>query len=181
MGRKKGRHGAREKAVKTPPKVALAVTEVDNPDWRPDLDGEKAFPRRVNATINTRESAVEWLYARKALGASQKQAADRFRALWEAAGGKVSSIDYTSDRVDGGRGDPVVSRLQAAQELKRCRLALGRRGFETLEAICGEGRALTEITPHKRERTTLADNLRADLDDLAVMWGIQTARRRLGR
>lgn len=150
---------------------------VENPDWRPDLDGERAFPRNTTATVNVRESAVDLMFARGLLGKAQKLAADRFRLLWEGAGGKADSIDYSQDRVDGGRGDPVVGRLQAAQELVRCRALLGHRGYETLEAVCGEGRGLSDLSPHKRARLTMADNLRADLDDLATMWGLQTRQR----
>jgi hypothetical protein len=157
------------------PKVHLAT--VQNPDWRADLDGEKAFPRDIQAAVNLKESAIETLFARKFLSKSQKQAADRFRELWESAGGKSSSLDYTQDRVDGGRGDPVTSKLAALQELSRARAYLGMRGYETVEAICGQGKALTDLAPHKRERLTMADNLRADLDDLGGMWGYQTKQR----
>lgn len=150
---------------------------VDNPDWRPDRDGERAFPRKIEAEINVRESAVETLYARKFLGSAQKLAADKFRALWETAGAKTGSLDYSHDRVDGSKGDPLITRLQAAEELKRCRILLGARGYETVQAICGEGRALADLSPHKREKTTMADNLRADLDDLATMWHLQTRQR----
>jgi hypothetical protein len=158
----------------------LHVATVQNPDWAPDRDGEKAFPRDIVAAMNIKESAIETLFARKFLSRSQKQAADRFRELWESAGGKSSSLDYTLDRVDGGRGDPVTSKLMALQELKRARQYLGMRGYETIEAICGQGKALTELAPHKRERLTMADNLRADLDDLGGMWGFQTKQRLRG-
>jgi hypothetical protein len=155
----------------------LQSVRIENPDWRPDLDGEKAFPRTVVAAINVRESAIETLYARKFLGRAQKQAADRFREIWESAGGRIISVDYSRERVDGARGDPVAAKLRAMHELRRCRELIGRRGFENIEAVCGEGKALTELTPHKRERLTMADNLRADLDDLATMWGFQTRQR----
>lgn len=157
----------------------VSKVEVDNPDWRPARDGERGFPRKIEVEQNTRESAVETLFARGFLAKAQKQAADRFRAFWEKAGGTVASLDYSMDRVDGGRGDPISTRLNAATELSRCRLLIGIRGYEILQMVCAEGKALTEITPHKRERLTMADNLRADLDDLAVMWGIQNNRRRL--
>lgn len=151
---------------------------VENPDWRPARDGERAFPRFVQVAVNTRESAVETLYARRFIGSAQKLAADRFRALVEAAGGKVSSIDYARDRVDGGRSDPAAARLQAAHELRRARVLLGQRGYDLVHAVCAEGRALTEISPHKRDRLTMADNLRADLDDLGALWGMRTSPRR---
>lgn len=160
------------------PKVESPIikAEVPNPDWRPARDGEKGFPKHIMADKNTRESAIETLYARGFLAKAQKEAADRLRGYWEQAGGTVPSLDYSLDRVDGGKSDPVASRLIAAQELDRARRLIGLRGYEVLKLICGEGRALTEISPHKRDRLTMADNLRADLDDLAVMWGIQVRR-----
>lgn len=168
------------KAVK-PKKVSLPIRTVENPDWSPDKDGEPGFPRTVTVEVNVRESAVETLYARKFLGMAQKLAADRFRALWEAAGGKASSIDYTLDRVDGGKGDPVASKLIAAQELRRVRYLVGQRGYDVLQAVCGEGQGLSDLSPHKRDRLTMADNLRADLDDCASMWGMQTRQRHIQR
>jgi hypothetical protein len=167
---------------KRPVSLAEPITKkvsVENPDWRPDLDGEKAFPRHVMADKNTRESAIETLFARRYIGSAQKLAADKFRAFWEAAGGTSSSIDFASDRVDGGRGDPVVSKLIAIQELRRIRYKIGERGYEVLEAVCGEGKALSDLSPHKREKQTMADNLRADLDDVATMFGLQTRQRHL--
>lgn len=158
--------------------VKLRPVEVENPDWEPSKDGLPGFPRFIEGEKNTRESAVEILFDRGFLASVQKKAAEKFAAYYQAAGGRVSSLDYSLDRVDGGKGDPVVSRVIAAQELQRCRQLLGRRGFENVEAVCGEGRSLADLSPHKRERLTMADNLRADLDDLAAMWGIQTRRKR---
>jgi len=160
------------------PDDGLRKRVVENPAWEPAREGEKAFPRYIEATVNTRESATETLFSRGLLGEAQKKASDHFRAIWEKAGGKSASLDYSADRVDGGKGDPLVTKLTAAFELQRCRNLLGQRGYENVEAVCGEGKALTELTPHKRERLTMADNLRADLDDLATMWGLQTRRNR---
>ena len=70
----------------------------------------------------------------------------------------------------------MIARLAAVQELVRCQRLIGRRGFQVIEAVCGEGKALAEIGQTKRERLTLADNLRSDLDDLAQMWGLRTNR-----
>jgi hypothetical protein len=157
----------------------LQVREIEDPDFSTAHEIDYAGNRKTaKVTINIRESAVETLYARKFLGIAQKAAADRFRDIWEVAGAKTASLDYTLDRVDGGRGDPVTSRLRAAQELNRCRLLLGQRGYDVVEKVCAEGKALRDLTPHKRERLTTADNLRADLDDLAAMWGLKTKRKR---
>lgn len=162
------------------PHADVRRTTVENPYFNKGHKEGATNPRHIKADINVKESAIETLYARRFLGFAQKRAADRVRELWEMAGGKSSSIDYTLDRVDGGKGDPVAGKLQAAQELMRLRNLIGLRGYETLEKVCGEGKALGELTPHKRERLTMADNLRADLDDAATMWGMQTKRRMAG-
>lgn len=158
-------------------KVQARKTMVDNPYFQPEHPESASNPIKTQVSINVRESAVETLYSRGFLGKAQKKAADRVRELWEATGGKTGSLDYTSDRVDGGKGEAVVGRIQAAQELDRCRRLIGARGYDVLLSVCGEGRALTDITPHKRARLTMADNLRADLDDIAGMWGLMTKRK----
>jgi hypothetical protein len=156
------------------PHAEIRKRTVENPYFQTDHKEGATNPKYSNADINVKESAVETLYARRFLGFSQKRAADKIRELFEAAGGKASSIDYTLDRVDGGKGEPITGRLLAAHELARLRSLIGHRGYETLVKVCCEGKALTEITPHKRERLTMADNVRADLDDAAAMWGFQT-------
>ena len=162
------------------PHATMRRVEVENPYFQPEHKESSSNAKRIGADLNIKESAIETLYARKFLATSQKLAADKMRELWESAGGKSASLDYTLDRVDGGKGDPVVGRIQAAQELMRLRNLIGQRGYETLEKLCCEGKALAELTPHKRERLTMADNLRADLDDAATMWGMQTRRRIAG-
>lgn len=72
-------------------------------------------------------------------------------------------------RARGPALDLIAGRLLAAQELDRTQAH--RVDTKVLAAVCGQGRALTEMPPHKRDRLTMADNLRADLGDLAVIWG----------
>lgn len=163
-----------KKKRKRAARALVDIRRVDNPYFAPEHPEGAGNHRTIEVRINPRESAIETLFSRKFIGDAQKKAADRFRATWEAAGGRVASLDYGRDRVDGGKTDPVTARLAAAQELRRCRHLLGQRGFDVIQAVCGEGRSLSELTPHKRERLTMADNLRADLDDLATMWGLRT-------
>lgn len=89
-------------------------------------------------------------------------------------------MNYSKEPVDGGGSvDPISDRqVNAGIELAKCRELLGLRGYTLVSNVCGEGKALTDITAHKRERLTMADNLRANLDDLATMWGMQTNRRK---
>lgn len=156
-------------------KLELQETFVDNPDWRPDLEGEKGFPRKVRASVNVRESAVGTLAARKLIDEAQAEAAVRFRRHWEATGGAgAQAMDYSRDKVDGGQiADPIdIAQLRAARHLAEAERTLGERNYHLVRSVCGEGRAMTELYDTKRERLTATDNLRASLDDLCRIWGI---------
>jgi hypothetical protein len=157
----------------------IVTQAIDNPDWRPDLNGEKGFPRKIAANVNTRESAIATLAAKGGLNAAQVAAADRFRALWERMGGKgIGTIDFRRERVDGGmRPDPLpASTLDAGRELRRCRLLLGEFGYGLVRQVAGERRSLHELCTSRRERDSTADWLRRDLTSLAKMWGYETRR-----
>lgn len=156
-------------------KIELQPAFVDNPYWRPDLEGEAAVPRKIKAAVNVRESAVGTLAARKLIDDSQAQAAIRFRRHWEATGGAgAQAIDYSRDKVDGGKiADPIdINQMKAARHLAEAEHTLGVRNYELVRSVCGEGKAMTELYTEKRDRLTATDNLRASLDDLARIWGI---------
>lgn len=156
-------------------KIELQPAFVDNPYWRPDLEGEAAVPRKIRAAVNVRESAVGTLAARKLIDDAQAEAAVRFRRHWEATGGAgAQAIDYSRDKVDGGMiADPIdLNQMRAAKHLAEAEHVLGTRNYELVRSVCGEGKAMTEIYAEKRDRLTATDNLRASLDDLARIWGI---------
>lgn len=156
-------------------KLELQTEFVDNPYWRPDLEGEPSIPRKIRAAVNVRESAVGTLAARKLIDEGQAEAATRFRKHWEATGGAgAQAMDYSRDKVDGGQiADPIdISQMQAARKLAEAERVLGERNYELVRRVCGEGAAMTEIFTEKRDRLTATDNLRASLDDLARIWGI---------
>jgi hypothetical protein len=166
----------REGKPKMQSHIELATAYVDNPEWRPDRHGMKAFPRKITAMVNVRESAIATLAARRAINDAQVAAANRFRSLWEKMGGTgAGAIDYSREHVDGGYTRDPISQAQmtAGKELARCRALLGRRTYTLVVAVCGEGFALKEIAIDKRGTLTAADNLRDGLDDLAEMWGYQ--------
>jgi len=164
--------------------MVLTVTLVENPAWRPDLDGERAFPRKVPALVNVRESAIATLAARKdrhgrpLIDAAQVAAADRVRRLWEALGGAgARAIDYTREPVDGGHiADPIkVGQLMAGKQLEQAHRRLGSLNYRLVCRVCGEGMALRDLYASKRQRLVAADNLRSSLDLLCLMWGISVA------
>lgn len=156
-------------------KIELQPAFVDNPYWRPDLEGESTVPRKIRADVNVRESAVGTLAARRLIDEAQAEAAVRFRRHWEAIGGAgAQAMDYARDKVDGGKiADPIdISQMRAAKHLAEAERTLGERNYELVRSVCGEGKAMTEIYSEKRDRLTATDNLRASLDDLARIWGI---------
>lgn len=157
-----------------PPKAEIKQQEVDNPDFSRDhAEGRYGNYRKISAAVNVKESAIAVLASRGGLDKAQIKAADKFRGLWERMGGAgAGAMDYTKEPVDGGGAtDPISLRqLAAGMELKICRELLGARNYSLVCRVAGEGQALTELYEAKRDRLTAADNLRAALDDLAIMW-----------
>jgi hypothetical protein len=170
------------KRKQTDPHRSLRVIAVDNPYYSRAHAGAATNPRYIDAVVNVRESAITTLASRGRIDPAQEAAANKFRALWEAVGGKgASAIDYGRDHVDGGtRSDPVTERqINAADELRRAHLALGDKGYWLVSRICGEGYALHEVTQppgSKRAKLAAAKDLRTYLDRLAAMWGLTTSR-----
>jgi hypothetical protein len=157
----------------------LRVKDVPNPSYMPAHDGERWNPRKVGAMVNVRESAVASLEARGQLDECQVKTADVFRSHWEAMGGVgTRAIDYTKEPVDGGRNVESYPERRAAagKELKRCRDLLGARNYDLVCKVCGQGMSFRDLASSRRDRDTLADNLRASLDDLAVMWKLARQR-----
>ncbi len=167
-------------AEKARPRKIITSQRVKNPYFQPEHKITNDNPVEIDAAINIKESAVETLFARGVLDRAQKRAADRFRAFFEAMGGAgASAMDYSKVVVDGGpSAEPLPERkVNAGKELNACRLLLGARLFALVCKVCGEGKALLEISVGTRERLTAADNLRDALNDLADMWNMKTNRR----
>lgn len=134
--------------------------------------------------VNIRESAVASLEARGQLDECQVKTADVFRAYWEAMGGVgAQAIDYTKEPVDGkGPVEPLPERrLRASEKLREAKARLGWRNYDLVCKVCGEGRPFRELAASRRERDTMADNLRSSLDDLAVIWELARRPLRDGR
>lgn len=160
---------------KITPKLELVSAEIDNPYFSADHAESVDNPKRIRASKNLRESAIETLFARGKLDEAQKKAGDRFRAVWEAGGGAgTAAMDYSRTHVDGGgMRDPLSERqVDASKELATCRVVLGVRNFALVCKVCGQGLSFGDISTDQRTKLTMADNLRDSLDDLARMWGI---------
>jgi hypothetical protein len=159
--------------------LALRAVVVDNPFFNRAHGVDGSNPRQITAVINMRESLITTLAARDRIDGAQVAAANKFRMLWEAAGGKgAGAIDYGRTHVDGGiRADPISeTQINAAFELRQAHRRLGDIRFRLINRICGEGYSLHEFEPtaSKRGKLAITQELRACLDILAEMWGIAT-------
>ena len=160
-------------------KLEVVSADMDNPYYSPDHAVSSTNPRRIRVTKNLRESAIEPLHARGKLDDAQKEAADRFRALWEACGGAgAGAMDYSRTHVDGGGArDPISERqVDAGKELASIRMLLGKRNYDLVCKVCGQGLSFSDITTDARAKLTMADNLRDSLNDLAQLYGIAMRR-----
>ncbi|MEK1933075.1 MAG: hypothetical protein AAAC47_25515, partial [Pararhizobium sp.] len=101
---------APSKTKPTDPHRTLRAVTVENPYFSRARAGDATNPRKINAVVNIRESAITMLASRNKIDAAQVAAATRFRALWEAMGGKgAGAIDYRREYVDGARrSDPIT-------------------------------------------------------------------------
>lgn len=159
-----------------PRHIELSSQSVDNPDWRPEREGERAFPRKVAMAVNIRESSIATLAHKELIDPAQTAAADKFRRFFEMAGGSgAGAMDMTKDVVDGGRGPQDIkdSVVNATYELVEARKLLGRDGFELVRTIAGERRSIHDFCKTRRERDTALDMLRMHLSALAEMWGFK--------
>jgi hypothetical protein len=166
-------------------KAQLHQVVVENPYFARGHAEGRTNQRIIGAVINARESAVTTLAAKGVLTAPQVAAADHFRRLWEAMGGKgASAIDYSREHVDGGPiPEPIKAfQIDAGKQLMLAFSALKERrgvdGYKLVCAIAGEGRSIHELTASRRERDTTTDILRACLDVLSEHWGYSMCKKR---
>lgn len=158
-------------------KSDVHVHRVPNPYYVPNHAGASWNPQKISAFVNIRESAIGTLYSRGHIDDAQWAAAGRFRQYWERSGAKGAiAIDYGRERVDGGKGiDPLPdSMIDAVQHLNECKPILGRKAFDLMIAVVGQGMEIADIAKTQREKTTYSDYLKDGLDALADHWGYKT-------
>lgn len=144
--------------------------------------------QRYTAQVNVRESSIDHMHSRGRIDASQKQAGDRFRKLWEtAAVGRNQAMDTTKEPVDGGGvGDPISDDLiKASQELSRVMRELGPVGSKMMIALVGEGRRVEEVASDwarsggalsgRRAEGYVSGRMIEALDDLVRLWKLESA------
>lgn len=158
-------------------KSTVRVREAPNPHFNPAQQPSRSNPIKVEALVNIRESAVGTLYARGHINDAQWAAAGRFRMYWEQSGAKGAiAIDYGRVQVDGGKAiDPLPDRVvEATQHLNSCLPVLGKRTFDIMIKVVGQGMEIADIATTQREKTTFSDYIKDGLEELAVHWGYKT-------
>lgn len=158
-------------------KADVVMIETDNPLYVSSHAGASGNPKKITAAMNLRESPVAMMAAKKHIDQSQLMAANTFRKLWEQMGGAgAGAMDYTREPVDGGGArEPITDRqIDAGLRLKEAQAHIGRRGFDVVQKVCGEGIGVSDLGSSHRERTTYADYLKDSLSDLAELWGYQS-------
>lgn len=118
-----------------PSKARLRPTLVENPYFSRAHPADSKNPRSIPAMVNVRESAITTLASRGVLDAAQVAAADRFRALFEAMGGKGAgalitvasmstaarrAIRFPSGRRTRARNLPDAGRCSASASMGSC-------------------------------------------------------------
>lgn len=158
-------------------KSDIRVHRVPNPFYSPEHSGESWNPPKIKAYVNINESAVGTLYSRGHINEAQWAAAGRFRKYWERSGAKGTiAIDYAREQVDGGKAiEPLPdSMIDAVQRLNECRPVLGRKVFDLMIKVVGQGMEMADIAKTQREKTTYSDYIKDGLNELAEHWGYKT-------
>lgn len=150
---------------------------VDDPYFNRAHDETASNTRQTQALLNVRESPARYYEARDKITKDMAAAADRFRRLYEmAGGGSVKAMDTTKEPVDGGfMSDGLTdAKLRAANELKLVYLKLGKPGYELVEQVCGHLIWVKHLSRTDYETRRNMERLRDSLDTLSLFWGFRT-------
>ena len=151
--------------------IELATVELKDP-----FSGE--YEQKL---VNTKECAYMRLFTYGKIDATQKLAADKFRALFEAREtGRVKAIDYERVKVDSQTQDLAVSdrAIDAAKKLDAVRLKLGNGDYSILERVCGYQEPLSSLIQFytgrsdASQKAAFSEYVSHTLQDLAVFWGM---------
>lgn len=126
------------------------------------------FMPPVADVANLRESSVVVLASRGILDADQVAAAWRFERAWKVVSAfRPVAVEIGTMKI---RGSHTERQLLAAMELRLCRRLLGVYGFKLVAAVCGNGYAIPDLFPKRRDRDTATDMLRVHLTELSELW-----------
>ena len=135
--------------------------------------------------VSVRDDPVGDMAQRSQLGdesetAARLRAAHMWQALYEKAEiGNMRTIDYTVDRVDGGRPPDMGGELVAQQKLNDLRGVLGIIGDRIVTLVLGQKHSLDAVAAifgrrRRMDRAILGNRFRKCLDVLAEEFGVST-------
>lgn len=147
-----------------------------------DIDSPYESTRHLGqqrVAINMKESPNEYYFRKGWIGAEQHKAGEKFRRLYETAGGSgVKAMDYTKEPVDGGNVSDGLTdlKIRSAKELARAHDVLGQQGYRLVESVSGHGSWIKDITNSKWESEVTMRNYKRCMEALAVFWGLKTGK-----
>lgn len=151
-----------------------------------------ASVRKARDPLLRSSGTIRRLMTQGAIGRREVMAADRLAELWHcAAGGAlVRALDWTLERVDGGRG-PIEPELligagAAERELWLVRCHVGVRAWSVLLRVCCQGESVASVAVDMEEDPAAHRNgacsrrtmdhvsrlLRSGLSDAAEVMGV---------
>ena len=153
-----------------PANAIVGVVEVDDPYAR----GE-----RISAVASLRDDPLGALWARRQIDDAKYMAGRHWQKLYEAVEIGARGMDFTRERVDGGRNGVEIHterRTQATAVLTRCAGVLGREGDALCRDVLGRGLCLVEVAASRGYGTRrgiefLGMRLRECLETLAHEFG----------
>lgn len=134
---------------------------------------------RLTVVRNVKTDPIEYLFARERIDQPQKQAADKFMALWErAAFGGAKAIDYSQPKVDtsGPRSAVPAASIDAQSELGHARRVVDQTGWHIVTEICGRRETIEAVARKYYDGSSgakylVSTRLKEILDELAAHWG----------
>ncbi|MFG1341870.1 hypothetical protein [Xanthobacter autotrophicus] len=153
-------------------KIQHGRKEVPDP-WEPGA--------RISVPCNMRESPIEHMAARKRIDGAQKDAADRYRMLYERSQlGPLRAMDPVKEKLDGGGAGEAFSDglMEAARELAATNKSLGRVAAALMISLVGEGLGIDALASRyshlsaKLAHGYVTGRLLEALDHLVERWGL---------
>jgi len=152
------------------------------------VDDPYEIAAKVVVLKNVSTTPLDGMYHQGRLDAVQYEAGNKFQRIFEREMiGGARAIDYSMERVDGGRlADPLSdSLLQAHRDLMVAANAAGIVGYQILRAVIGEGISIRRLIKERPSLCMGLEGRRAEgyvggrlveaLDAIVDAWGM-TAR-----
>jgi hypothetical protein len=123
-----------------------------------------ASVRKVRDPLLRSSGSVRRLMTQGVIGRREFLAADRLAELWHCAvgGALVRALDWTLERVDGGRGliepEMLIGAGAAERELWLVRCHVGVRAWTVLLRVCCQGESVTSVAVDMEEDPTAHRN-----------------------